>query len=297
MGRPRGAVLPCVWCVALLVAAVVSYESSHAVAAQSSTPDPATLTFSSVSARASSSAMRQLNVLPGGRLSIVGFTMAELIRRAYGPWEYAVVQIEGPTWLKGERFDIEVRSNTVIRSNAGVLDKFDIAATVLALLRNHYKLSADVVNREVSGYNLVRIPEQPLGDRLRPSQGKCIGPLESLALDAPPTSTSSLCPFIAGPGLLKGEGLSMSQVAGLLADFGAVRSVVRDNTGLTGTYDVDLKFDPVAVRGDGGAFVPNTNARPGSDLNSALRQQLGLALESARLKANFIVVKSIEKPQ
>lgn len=275
--------------IVMLAVTLMALPSS--MAAQKSAPGPPSITFSALHTRPSSQTTARVLVLPRGRLSITGITVADLIRRAYGGEFFSTAQVEGPDWLRTDRFDIEARSDAVIRNVGGVLDKTDVAAVLLGVLTTHYRLSGDIQNREVTGYTLRRAGGGPIGSGLRLSQGGCTGPLEYISTEAP--SAAVPCQFLATPGRLVASGLSMPQFASLLAEFPAVRQVVRDETGLTGRYDVALTFDPKFLAGSNGALLPNADAGVGVDLRGALEQQLGLALKPGRVRANVIVVKSI----
>ena len=77
---------------------------------------------------------------------------------------------------------------------------------------------------------------------------------------------------------------------------GAGRPVF-DRTGLTGTFDVELKYiydqppSPFFSEQRAGAPAPN-----GVSLRDAIKQQLGLDLRSERGPVAFFVIDSIERP-
>jgi len=79
---------------------------------------------------------------------------------------------------------------------------------------------------------------------------------------------------------------------------GFVGRLVVDRTGLAGSFDFELTFDPSSA-----AKVP-TGAPPGPtprddiapSIVTALREQLGLKLESTRGFVDVLVVESAERP-
>ncbi|MGB7171342.1 MAG: TIGR03435 family protein [Acidobacteriaceae bacterium] len=89
----------------------------------------------------------------------------------------------------------------------------------------------------------------------------------------------------AGRGRLTGQSMDMSTLAGLLS--GSLSSIVVDQTGLTGKYDVTLTWTPDDQRG-----LPDS----GPSLFTALQEGLGLRLESTRAPVPVLVIDSIEKP-
>jgi len=88
---------------------------------------------------------------------------------------------------------------------------------------------------------------------------------------------------------LTAGGATLAQLASNLSN-AAARTVV-DKTGLTGGYDMDLSFIPDATRP---ADVPTAADRPA--LYTALQEQLGLKLESAKGPVEVLVIDGAEKP-
>ena len=79
----------------------------------------------------------------------------------------------------------------------------------------------------------------------------------------------------------------------------ADRTVV-NRTGLKGEYDLLLKFKPEAGGPMGGLAPPlSAAADPASDLatlGTAVQEQLGLKLESARGPVQVLVIQSVSPP-
>ena len=79
--------------------------------------------------------------------------------------------------------------------------------------------------------------------------------------------------------------------------------VVQDRTGLTGIYDIDLKWTPEPGQSPLGlpAFAgqgPPPPADPNAPtLTTALQEQLGLKLENQRAPVDVLVIDKVEKPQ
>jgi uncharacterized protein (TIGR03435 family) len=67
----------------------------------------------------------------------------------------------------------------------------------------------------------------------------------------------------------------------------ATGRIVIDKTGLTGYYDVDLKWTPDEDLANGGS---------GPSLFTALEEQLGLKLVSKKAPVDVVVVDHIERP-
>lgn len=92
-----------------------------------------------------------------------------------------------------------------------------------------------------------------------------------------------------GPGTVAGGKVFMGQFAEALSE--VVGRVVVDRTGYTGTFDVRLEFAPEGTSGltaDGS----NDSSRPA--IFTALKEQLGLRLESQRGPAQILVIDHVE---
>ncbi len=87
-------------------------------------------------------------------------------------------------------------------------------------------------------------------------------------------------------GHLTGKGVPVSFIASLLSQ--SVERTVLDRTGLTGTFDFDLHFQPQEK-----APQPNSSD---PDLFTAVQEQLGLKLGSARASVPMLVVDHVQQP-
>ncbi len=96
---------------------------------------------------------------------------------------------------------------------------------------------------------------------------------------------------------LNGQGVSMEALAGVLS-FQLNRTVL-DKTGLPGSYDAHLQWteDPLApgARDNPGA-PPAPDDLSGASLFTALREQLGLRMESVKGPVEVLVIDRAEKP-
>ena len=99
---------------------------------------------------------------------------------------------------------------------------------------------------------------------------------------------------------MRGNGVLISTLTRMLTEF--TGRMVNDKTGLTGLYDWEMRFDPevmvqLAVRS--GVNLPPGIRLPQSDspsLLTALREQLGLKVDSERGPVEVVVIDSAELP-
>jgi uncharacterized protein (TIGR03435 family) len=184
-----------------------------------------------------------------------------LLRQAFGRWQDDEV-VGGPAWLNTERWDIVAKADS---PTAAMLPR------LRTLLADRFKLVTHHETRELPMYALaVARSDRQLGPALRPSIER---------------ST-----FRPGPGMIAARGVPISLLVPMLA--AETQRTVVDRTELRGTYDVDLHWTPDNPSG-------GTNAVTGADSPSiftAVREQLGLKLESTKGPVDVLVIDHVERP-
>jgi uncharacterized protein (TIGR03435 family) len=179
--------------------------------------------------------------------------LREVIQRAYG---VIPQQLEGPAWLNEIKLD-------VVGKSAQPATDAQLWAMVRPLIEERFKLKYHSEPREVSGLAMVAGKK---GTKLKASTGGS----NNLSMNA---------------GVFTGNNVTLGRLAGLLSS--VLRSPVKDETGLDGTYD----------------FIINTKAYAGEggpqDLASltitAFREDLGLQLESRKFEIQVMVIDHIER--
>jgi uncharacterized protein (TIGR03435 family) len=109
---------------------------------------------------------------------------------------------------------------------------------------------------------------------------------------------------VFGPGRLLAHGVPIDMLTRSLASLPAITAlnrIVKDETGLDGTFDFDLTFPAqTAGRGQG---VPAPGSAPSSSggveppLLTALREQLGLKLDARTDNVEVLVIDSVQRPR
>jgi len=201
-----------------------------------------------------------------------------LLRQALQKPDY---QMTGaPAWVNTERYSIRAKPPAGAPLAA-------MTVMIRNLLNDRFRLATHLETREQPIFHLVTArSDGRLGPDLKPSP-EC---------KSPPCGSGR-----TGPGLLVGGSRRMAQLVSALSDLTG-RPVI-DRTGLTGLYDYTLKFTyegrmpglmgPLGVP----AGAPAPAADPDTpSLSTALQEQLGLKLESARGPVEVVVIERFEKP-
>jgi uncharacterized protein (TIGR03435 family) len=188
--------------------------------------------------------------------------MALLIAMAFGVDSN---KIEGKaSWLDSESYD-------VVAKPAGdrVLSNAELRPLLQHLLQERFQLATHWEKKESSGYALVVAKG---GAKLQPGQ---TGKTAKTAKDGPATA------FIMQDGLV-GPSLSMQTFAGMLSS--PLKQPVVDRTGITGNYDIRLRFAP---EGSTDSSLPS--------IFTAVQEQLGLKLEQQKVPIEILVIDHVEK--
>ena len=249
---------------------------------------------------------RQLSqVLPGGRYTAINVPPRLLIINSYGLQEQQLVG--APPWISSERFDIVAKADGDLGPPVSRDGPSKLQLMIRALLEDRFKLKVHREPREVPIYTLVRArPDGRLGSGLVVSTVDC----EALAAarrnapppDVPKPGERPQCGARVGFGELTAGGQPLLELVSLLsATVG--RSVV-DRTGLTGRYDITLRWTPDRVLQRSAGTAPSEPIRVngveidpnGPSIFTAIQEQLGLKLESERGTVEALVIDHIERP-
>jgi uncharacterized protein (TIGR03435 family) len=255
-------------------------------------------------------------VLPvgNGRLSATNVPLRLLVRMAYGLQDF---QIDGgPSWQLSQRFDIVAKAEDGFAGGQQAM-----MPMVKTLLADRFKLKAHTETRDMPVSALVIASQDgKLGPHLKPSTSDCSSAqaeqqklADALAQGGPgalagmlpkpgETRPCSMMPMMGADGFgMRADGQPLSVMVQLLTQ--ATGRVVKDKTGLTGLYDWQIKFDPqvlMQMASQIGVNLPPGVTLPPSDspsLLTALREELGLKLESERGPVEVLVIDSAELPE
>lgn len=228
---------------------------------------------------------------------------------------WAGMRMNVPAWIKSTRFDIEARA-----PRAATKDQMRLM--MQSLLEERFKLAVHRETRQAPVFAMTLEEPGMLGPQLRvhPANDTCAttvfphaagadaekgGAQKSVAaigrsqtLPIPCGMIARLPPNVPGRHRIGGRNVTLAMVAeSLPAQTGLATfpKPVIDRTGLSGTFDFSLEWTQ-AVAGDM-AVGPNAQGEePGPSIAQAMKQQLGLKLESTKGPVELLVIDHVEKP-
>ena len=202
--------------------------------------------------------------VPGGGLRVSNATLKDLIETAYQVRSFQI--LGGPAWLGAARYDVTATSGTPS-------DDATVRREVQTLLETRFQLQTHRETRELPEYSLMveKSGVKPEGLRVTDKARRGIN---------------------ARSGAMTGEAAPMANLA-LVLSRQLGRPVV-NNTGLAGNYDFSLQWTPdLSPAAPGDQTVTDS---PGPSLFTALREQLGLRLETTKGPVEVIVIDRAERP-
>ncbi len=246
------------------------------------------------------------------RFTVTNVPLGEIIRFAYQVQSFQM--IGAPDWTGSERFDIVATADRDLGSGDAlpILEpgaQPPLGCLMLrSLLADRFKLAVHTETRDLQTYALVVArDDKTLGPQIRVSETDCAALIAAArASGGPPLSPRPgeppKCGIYGGAGSLMAGSMPLSQLAGILSQ--RMGRLVLDHLGLTGNFDFTLTYTPdqlpprapgtasdQPVRVDGIDIDPN-----GPSLMTALQEQLGLRLESARAPVEVLVIDHVERP-
>lgn len=235
-----------------------------------------------------------LRRLPDGSFSATNQTLSSFLTLAY---QIQIFQLVGaPTWVSTERWDIEAKTRGTVPPQSSDQAPSDLLM-LRALLEDRFQLVTRREVRNTSVYALVaERNDGRLGPQIRRSPDDVCARMRaaaSAAAAAAPPDTPREC-GLRGDGL-GGTAATFRARGVLLSDFvrtlsGQVQRIVVDRTGLAGEWDFDLAFMPLRLKPTVG-----DPASESASIFTALREQLGLKLESIEAPVEVLVIERVER--
>ena len=258
-----------------------------------------------------------------GNVSAANVPVRQLIQMAYQVQDFQIV--DAPAWTITEHYDVDARFDPAAPTPGFDTPPQKMFAMMKNLLRDRFSMVARIETREMPILALVLAKSDGrLGPQLKPSAVDCAalgaargrGPIGGPPPDGrggpsldgrggppPPGTPFSLgerpmCGSRGAFGQMIAGGMTMPQFVQQLSRM--TGRIVVDRTGLTGGYDLDLKFTPAPEQMPLGPPPPGVEVPPidpnGPTLFTALEEQLGLKLDSQRGPVEVVVIDRIERP-
>lgn len=238
----------------------------------------------SIKPNKSGEARTMMHPSPGGRLNATNVSAKTLIEWAYGIRDF---QLSGqPGWVDSERFEVAAKADGNPRYD---FLKPELETMFRSVLADRFKLAIHRSTKEMPIYSLVVAKNGPK-----------VHPVEEGDCPEVPTPQNP-CRSVRGNkfGQLTGVKAPMPALALVLTNF--TGRIVADNTGLKGSFSYTLDWTkflqppqmPPGVTPPPNAFDP-ASTEPA--IATALEEQLGLKLESAKGPVEMVVIDHIERP-
>jgi uncharacterized protein (TIGR03435 family) len=246
---------------------------------------------------------RNGGLIANGRLNVNCVTVMDLIKSACVTWANAhlnspkSLRIEGgPAWIHSEAYTINAKSevNATMPMLSGPM--------LQALLEDRFHLRTHRETRDIPVYVLT---VAKTGPKLQPVQEGSCTPFDIekfLAPLAPGAPHPDFCGVVLR-NARKGSAVTRDFHAMTLAQFAGELPVDRpvvDKTRVSGLFDFRLEFALDETTSSSfpqyGSATASSDDSGGPSIFTALQEQLGLKLESARGPGAFLVIDHVEKP-
>ena len=262
----------------LLIATAVTIAASQASAQKVSFEVTSIKTNNSGSSSSSTSVDDN-----SGYVRMTNVTARQVILQCYRLLSYQL--IGSPDWINTARFNIEARADeeTIgkMRRAPATARSEMMLQMIESLLEERFQLKVHRETRELPVFILTIGRDGP---KLQETVEGRPGPS---GLSAGSSRTNQ----IAAGAVMSGSGITMEGLASMLAS-AAGRPVI-DKTSLMGRYDFALKFAATAPT----TGPNNTATEPlGPSIFTAVQEQLGLRLESAKGPVEVLVIDSVQPP-
>jgi len=235
---------------------------------------------------------------PGGRFNTLNIPLKLLIIFSYQLQDHQLVNL--PDWGATERYDIVAKfagDPPPIIPGSGA-DHMMLA--MRTLLGDRFKLKVHKETRQLNIYNLVLATPGKPGAAMKQSGDDCSPEKLAVRRGQPPPPPGQgpavVCGLLNQIGRIRFGGFPLSLFATNIAN--RMGRAVYDRTGLTGNWDFTMTFaaDPPPPGALPPSVPPPTADPDAPTFVTALREQLGLKLESAKGPVEVLVVDSVERP-
>ena len=235
----------------------------------------------------------------GGFLSATGFPLEIYIGFAYKLLgnQSAPLSEQLPGWAKSERYDIQARAQT----DPG---KDGMRLMMRELLADRFKLATHYETREEPVLACVLAKSGKTGPQLKPHSNRQPCPTEAPTsatpgvVDGLPVYCNGIYPLppnVPGHFRFGGRNVTIQFIADTLSPGTRTGRPMIDQTGLTGTFDFSVEF-ALESRGPAPPGGADGTDLAGPTFEEALREQLGIKLQSQKGAVKVLVIDHVERP-
>jgi len=238
---------------------------------------------------------------PGGRFVATNATLKMLMGVAYRVRDFQISG--GPNWVASERWNIGARAEEGSSPPQTGLPAPTVPNPLMlmvqSLIEDRFQLKMHRETKELPVYELVVAKS---GSKLKLSEDQSpIRPPERGSPPPPPPQRGGPMPrgsMRMGRGDLEANGVPMFNFIQTLSQ--QLGRPVIDKTELKGFYDIHLQWTPELGQGPlipgGPEPPPPPPDNSGPSIFTAVQEQLGLRLESARGPVEVLMIDSVQKP-
>jgi len=204
----------------------------------------------------------------------------------------------GPGWTDTARFDIRMTTTNDTRVS-------EFREMLKSVLSERFHLNVVFETEERKIYRLVLVhADRRLGPTITVAKPGCVPQTDDVQVtSAPPAGPSLPCGgFVTSSDgqqtrLIGGRSVTMSELARTLSARQEIDRQVFDSTNLPGKYDFVLQVSPATGRNKAsfGDTSPDSIAT-NDDLFSAMKEQLGVRLQSDSGPVRFLRITDIQRP-
>jgi uncharacterized protein (TIGR03435 family) len=205
-----------------------------------------------------------------------------------------------PKWAITDKFDI------IARAESQKPTKDEMRLMLQSLLEDRFKLKVRREKQQMPVFGLYLMKPGKTGPQLKPHDpiSSCSAPLPVPTKEIPVATMVGLWPPNCGDGTeirsskyrLRegGRDMTMSAIADWLTGSGESDRPILDQTGLNGTFDFILEFDPESLGREGISVAPRDDSGP--TFTEAIKEQLGLQVKKEDGLVSIFVIDNVEYP-
>lgn len=205
-----------------------------------------------------------------------------------------------PGWATADKFDINARAESSKPT------KEDMRLMLQSLLEDRFKLKVHRERQQMPVFGLYLTRPGKTGPQLNPHNpaSLCSASLPLPSAEIPVATMVGLWPPSCGDGTEArtskyrlregGRDMTMNAIADWLTGAGESDRPILDQTGLDGTFDFILEFDPESLGREGISSAPRDDSGP--TFTEAMKEQLGLQVRKQEGSISIFVVDNVEYP-